>query len=592
MIRRGIVVVHGVGESGKGAYLDLFVEPLARFIGDAIGDRNVIVEARNESDVGTMSTATLLLRDPGTQTVIEEWRIHEAWWARTFQPSNAQSVLYWGIIGGLAALWVTFRNVFLRNALRFLAPARYERMRLARTDLRGRPLDPASGGRLGEQHEGIWAVAGASRPKSLIDAFIWLLITVGYLVIALAGLLIVVPVYLLLLTPLALVIPQVSAVQRAIVGALVRGVGDQQATTTRRFALAAASNEVSRALAPMLEPAALAEARERDPGFRGYRTVTVVAYSGGTVVAFDALATRAAEWMSRPVPIGIDRPARVNWITAGSGLNLAYRMRRRRNAHDTAFWSRRIDHYVNWLNIYARYDPVPQGPPPGELVELLVGEDGWLALAPDTSRARPPYVCVRVVNDDFPATDHFGYWRNGNEVLARVAHVVLSDELGNTAIDPQRVAFAPSSLSSLASAVEQRTARARDYRTGVLRRQLPVYLAMLAFLALLPWAAEPGRWVLGTDGFFGQPPLSFRGYVLDDLLPRAISGISIEGYRDWLVGGAAVAFVALLAVQLIQLLVTLVQWVRDGGSFWFVVAPVGATAVAVALLMWALAAAA
>lgn len=588
VVQRGIVIVHGVGEAGKGGYLDLFVEPLARFVGDAIEDTNVAVEVSNEADIGRMSSATLRLRDENTRAVVEEWRIQDAWWARSFASSGSQAVLYWGIIAGITSMWMTFRNVFVRNALRFLMPRRYEQLPLARADLRGRPLSPSTARRLGEADEGAWVVAGAARMKALLNAFVWMLITAGYLVVAVTGLLIVIPVYLLLLTPLAMLVPQVSRVQRAIVGTLVRGVGDQQATTTRRFALAAAAHEVSRALAPMLDPRALAAERDRDPAFAGYRTVTVVAYSGGTIVSYDALATQVQDWMAQPVPEGIERPTRVNWITAGSGLNLAYRMRRRRSQRDNAFWGRRIDGYVNWLNIYARYDPIPQGPAPGALVEALVGRDPWLDVPPDTGQQRPPYVCLRVVNDDFPATDHFGYWSNGGEVLSRVALVVMSDSLAHKQIDPQDVAFGTSPLTRLASEVERRTARGRPHRNEVLRRQLPVYLGMLGFIALLPTAAHAGRWLLGKDTLFGMPAVSFRGRVLDEFLPTSLGGLSIEGYRDWLVGVAAIAFAALIAVQLIQLLATLARWVRDGGSFWLVIVPVLGTVLAIAVVAYGL----
>ncbi|MEX2229877.1 MAG: hypothetical protein WEB13_09605 [Dehalococcoidia bacterium] len=591
VVHRGIVVVHGVGDGNKGAFLDLFVEPLARFIGDAIDDRNVIVDAQNEPSVASASVATLRLRDPDAQTVVEEWHIREAWWTHTFAASSAQSVLYWGIIGGLTALWMTFRNIFVRNALRFAVPRRYEQMPLARTDLRGRPLGAADSRRIREEDEGVWTVAGASRIKALLDAFVWLLITAGYLAVAIAGLLIIVPVYLLLLTPLTALFPRLGVIQRRIVGVLVRGVGDQQAMTTRRFALASASNEVSRALRPMLLPSALAERHANEPEFTGYQTVTVVAYSGGAVVAYDALATHVAEWMSRPMPPGLHRPARVNWITAGSGLNLAFRMRRRKSAQDNAFWGRRIDGYVNWLNIYARYDPIPQGPAPAALVEALVGPDPWLSVPADRARTRPPYVCLRVVNDDFPATDHFGYWRNGDEVMARVVHMVLSDGLSTGSLDPQRVEFSPSAFAGLRDQIAARTGRGRAHRTAVLRRQLPLYLGLLAFIAALPWASNPGRWLLGIDKLFGMSAISVRGRVLDDLIPRAIGSVSIEAYRDWLVGAAGMAFAALVAVQLLGLVFELVRWVRQGGSFWLAAVPILATGLTAALVVYAIVAA-
>ena len=599
VIHRGIVIVHGVGENGKGDYIDSFVEPLARFIGDALIPDNVVVEAENEPGEGPQTWATLRLRETGSVEACEEWHIREAWWAKTFRPSSGQTVLYWGVVAGLSILWGTLKNIFIRNLVRALVQIKgrvlgqpggeggYDSLRLALTDLHGRPLekDAPRPKRLGEKREGAWTVAGAPTWKAFADAFIWLVITVAYTAIAAVGLVVLVPFYLFLLTPLAFLFPaQVGAVQRKIVGILVSSIGDQQAMTSRRFALASASHEVARALAPMLEPDALASRHERDEEFTGYDTVTVVAHSGGVIVSFDALATQVKAWLKEPVEEGLKRPSRVNWVTAGSGLNLAFRMRKPKNERDQAFWERPIGAYVNWLNIYARYDPVPTGPAPDKLLETLVGKDPWLADRPHYGERRPPYVCLRVVNTDFPGTDHSGYWQNDAEVMSRLVHVVMSDKLASERIDPQDVAFADTSIVALREKVQVAMGQGRAHRLAVLRRQLPVYLGLVAFLASLAWAPQAGAWLLGEESFLGLHALNLNGHRLVNIVPESISGIDIENYRDLIMGAGLFAFAGLTAVQILGLFSSLAGWWRQGGSVLLVVVPAVTTALAVVLV--------
>ncbi|MFN0146069.1 MAG: hypothetical protein ACKVT1_06130 [Dehalococcoidia bacterium] len=587
MIHRGIVIVHGVGESGKGDYIDSFVEPLARFVGDALIPDNVVVEAENEPGEGPQTWATLRLRETGSVDPSEEWHIQEAWWTKTFRPSSGQTVLYWGVVAGLSILWGTLKNIFIRNLVRAFYQIRgklrpqaesggYDSRRIARTDLHGRPLqkDAPAPKRLGEDLEGAWTVAGAPTWKAFADAFIWLVITATYTVIAAIGLLMLIPFYLFLLTPLAFLFPkQVGVVQRKLVGILVSSIGDQQAMTSRRFALASASHEVARALAPMLDPAAIAARHERDPDFTGYTTVTVVAHSGGTIVSFDALATDVKAWLKQPVAEGLTRPSRVNWVTAGSGLNLAFRMRKPKSEQEQAFWERPIGDYVNWLNIYARYDPVPTGPPPDKLVDTLVGEDPWVRERPRYDQSRPPYVCLRVVNTDLPSADHSGYWRNESEVISRLVHVIMSDKLATERIDPQDVAFATSSIVPLREKVKVAIGRGRGHRNAVLARQLPVYLGLIGFLVFLFWASQAGAWLLGEDPFLGVDAVNLNGHTLVNIVPESLSGVDIENYRNFLVGAALFAFVGLTAAEIARLFANLAGWWRQGGSVLLVVVP-------------------
>lgn len=587
VIQRGIVIVHGVGESGKGDYIDSFVEPLAAYLGEAIGFDRVTVEARNAVDPSSISWATLHLHDTAGAP-LEDWHIREAWWTRSFSPSSGQGVLWWGIVAGLTLLWSTFRNVFLRNFLRTFN-LRYDRNALSRADRRGRPLTAPGGTEPPEIQQGLWLVAGAPFWKAALDAVIWLVITLAYAGIAAIGLLIIVPLYILLLSPFTAVFPGPgSAIQRKLVGILVRSVGDQQAMTTRAFALSAASDEVARALWPMLAPEGIRSRHRDDPTFTGFTTVSVVAHSGGCVVSFDALATQVRGWLGEALPVGLSRPLRINWVTAGSGLNLAFNMRRKKDPRERAFWERRLDGFVNWLNVYARYDPVPQGPAPSAMLDLVAGPDPWIGAAP-AGGTRPPYVCLRVVNDDFPGTDHFGYWTNNEEVLSRLVAVIADDSLAANPIDPQRTAFPVTASPLLDGAIQQSVARSRAHRRNVLFRQLPLYLGLGAFLAFLFWASNLGAWALGNESFLGLEPANIGGHRLENIVPNEVGAFDFTSYRDLVVGAVIIAFVLLTASQLVQLFfVRLGGWVRDGGSPWLVLAPAAGTILAGAIVVSAI----
>ena len=246
LVRRGVVIVHGVGEQGKGDYIASFVEPLASFVADACGSENVAITVRNEE--GSSSWATLHIKG---DTRDEEWHVREAWWARNFKPSSSKTVLFWGILAGLTILWATWRSIFVRAVARLRHD--YQQMTLSLDDLYGRPLDPDTRRLKRDTDQGLWVVPQTFRAKAILDGFVWLFICALYLVFALVLITILVPLYIVLLLPLGLILPKpVAAFQRKLVGLLVSSIGDQQAMTTRRFALAGASNEVAQALWYML----------------------------------------------------------------------------------------------------------------------------------------------------------------------------------------------------------------------------------------------------------------------------------------------------------------------------------------------------
>lgn len=562
VVRRGIVIVHGVGEQQRGEYIGSFVEPLAGFVADSCGSENVSVTVRNEPEAPAW--ATLFIHGDRRD---EEWHIREAWWARDFRPSSSKTVLFWAIIAGLTIAWATWRSVFVRAVARTFHD--YQQMELSRDDLMGRPAGRTPGGKLyllPEAQHGLWVAPQTLPGKAVLDALVWLFICVLYVAGTALLLVVLVPLYLFLLLPLSFLLPgPVGAVQRKLAGIIVSTIGDQQAITARRFALAGASNEVAQSLWWMLNKRGLARAKRATEGFTGYETVTVVAHSGGCLVSFDALAGQVKEWLADPeLPEGVSRPKRIGWITAGSGLNLAYRMRRTRDPREVAFWRRPLVGFVNWTNIYARYDPVPQGPPPPDLVTTLLREDG---LIDGVSQSRPPYVCLRVVNDDFPASDHSRYWTNRVEVMSRVVALIADSARAARELDPQDGTF-PATLSPALDAAIRANANPeamRQHRRRALKRQAPMYLGILAVAGVLAFAAALGRQFLDID-------------LIDRAMPHSLFGINIGDQRAWLCGAIVGLFAVMIAGQLLAFLGQLASWTRAGGNA--AILPVGGLMVA------------
>ena len=562
VVRRGIVIVHGVGEQGRGDYIGSFVEPLAGFVADGCGSENVSITVRNEADASAW--ATLTLRGDARD---EEWHIREAWWAKNFRPSSSKTVLFWAVIAGLTIMWATWRSIFVRAVARLAH--NYQKMSLSRDDLMGRPLERDDKGELRlapDTRQGLWVAPQTLPGKAILDALVWLFICLLYVVGAVVLLTLLVPLYLFLLLPLSFVAPEpVVAIQRKLVGLIVSSIGDQQAMTTRRFALAGASNEVAQALWWMLSKDGLARSKRTIDGFTGYDTVTVVAHSGGCVVSFDALASQVKEWMHDPeLPAGISRPKKVGWVTAGSGLNLAYRMRRTKDPRENAFWDRPMGDFVNWMNVYARYDPVPQGPPPPDLVTSLVGADGMLDC---TSEKRPPYVCLRVVNDDFPGSDHSAYWVNRTEVLSRLVSFIADGDRANGELSPQEGAVPSTLCATLDTAIkdEANADAMRRNRVAALKRQLPMYVGITVVALVLAFGVPLGHQWLKLD-------------LVDRVMPHSIFSIGINGQRVWSAGVLVTLAAALVATQLLSFINQLRAWTKAGGNA--AVLPVGGLMVA------------
>jgi len=525
MIQRGIVIVHGVGHQSRADQLDWVVESLVDFLGRALGHYNVQLTARTEPSTDDLASARIRLTLPGATEPFEEWHIREAWWAQSFRPSGSATVLGWALVAAYYHVVTTAQGVLGHNVARLAAR---------------RPK---------QEGRGVWTREETGKVHALLDSVVWLVITLGYLFVYAIGAVVILPLYVFLLLPLVALWPSaIGRFQVALVNTVTGGIGDQHATTNRRVAAAGAADSVVRALWYFIAPGR--------PRNSDYDTVTVIAHSGGCVVSFDALVRHdVRRWLSESTSL-----RRVTLITAGSGLNLAWRMRAKRKAQDCAFWSRTLGDHVNWIDIYSRYDPVPQGPPPADLVEALVGPPPH------------PFVTVKVTNRDWPLSDHGTYWENFEEAMSRMVHAITDSRLGQQSLAELGDAYSlqpegdgGTQAHPLARPVREAIGAAPDRQRQVTARRFASFLLIAVGIALAYLTSKSlGDWVLGDRlDVLGVswPPLAWRR-DLGQLIPTSLLGINFTALRPWIVGVLALAFLAELLLILAQLGIHLWSWRR------------------------------
>ncbi len=519
VIRRGIVVVHGIGHQQRGDQLDEVVEPVVEFLGQKLGHENVHVVAHTGRTDGADATAAIVVRPEGDDASAEQWDIHEAWWAQTFRPSDSSTVLGWAVRAYVTHVNATVQDVLVRNVRRLFG--------------RFVPVQ--------NQGDGVWEIPVAgSNFYYAIDAMSWFSITLGYFLVYLVGCLLILPLYVFVLLPGSIFWPaQIAGIQRRLVNLFSGGIGEQQALTNRHVAVAAAASTVTRALEPFLNPA-LYEASGP-----AYDTITVVAHSGGCVVSFEALASEQIQgWCAAA-------GRRITWLTIGSGLNLGWRLRARRKARDIAFWSRRIDGHVNWINIYARYDPVSQGEPPPELVRALTGADP------------APWQRVRTANDDWPLTDHTSYWANREEVIARIVHAVACSRLGREPLgqvdgDPD----AESLIDRTASGVAEREGRTHRRSVSLKRARTLVAGAIVAAALLVFRTTVHSLGEALVKGLGLSWPQQGVLHRLAENLPHRVGSLPVHDMAEWIVGALLLLYAVIGMALLAGLGNEIISWRR------------------------------
>ena len=189
------------------------------------------------------------------------------------------------------------------------------------------------------------------------------LVSLGYIALYAIGAIVVLPLYLFLLLPIWLIWPAaLGQLQRTLVNMITGGIGDQQAMTNRQVAVAGAADAVAQALWYFLSP----DRRDRDD----YDTVTVIAHSGGCVVSYAALAREDVQRWLRESP----ELKRVTWITVGSGLNLAWRMRSRTKAARPGILEQAPGRHGELDRHLLAVRPGAPGPAPHDMVKAIMGE--------------------------------------------------------------------------------------------------------------------------------------------------------------------------------------------------------------------------
>jgi hypothetical protein len=205
--------------------------------------------------------------------------------------------------------------------------------------------------------------------------------------------------YLLAFLPSWLLFPvPFRALVVGLVNYLLEGPGDQYTMMYTRSSM----ESIKKRLADLIEPYFNTHL---PPEKRlSCDSAAVIAHSGGATLSFATLSDPELwrKWTGAEGP-----PVRIALFTAGSSLNIASE-----SVPNHPMWDRPLPERVAWIDLWARYDPIPHGPAARWLQERVRG------VAPGGG-PRGYYRSVRVTNYDSPFADHGGYWENPEEVVSR-----------------------------------------------------------------------------------------------------------------------------------------------------------------------------
>lgn len=164
------------------------------------------------------------------------------------------------------------------------------------------------------------------------------------------------------------------------------------------------------------------------------KDITIVAHSMGAVVTYDALGDggRIARVVEQ---LGVrGNSKKLTFISVGGGINQVFRLVKGSNLYARIQFCRPLAKQITggydpkvkqapqtlrdkffWLDIYARFDPVPAGDLDREVTEQA-------QVHPDLVKRR------RVINLDNPIRDHSYYWQNKALVIPRIARAINGGE--------------------------------------------------------------------------------------------------------------------------------------------------------------------
>ena len=450
-----VVLVHGVGEGEhQGDFLVDVTEPLLRWVGENGGQiASITPQSLRRGERPPRLEVSGTIPDPQREDQRREfdWRFVEARWSDEFRPPPARSALGWSRRAYPEA--VADQLCYYDSVWRFWRLlARLPSAGPAFRWLANGPSESADGDQRAWQYRyrlersrrykypyALWfgliapllLLAGASvallplAPVSLVtglaskwekayfNAIYRLLLTLAWVPLVALGYVLLLFVTLLAAVPVG--IPSVEPLRRRITD-LVR----------LRFADVYVFNE------RLVQPAAIVDAVSRviaeEAGH--CRSLTVIAYSQGAVVAFEALsqlahpsvpAAQAPILSVREAMAQIDSPLsrpglRLRLITVVGALNRALAAPFGGDRLDAVrrLLDRPLPPGTRWVDIWSMHDPVPMG----SAAARLCGRAG-----------RAPAE-VRTSNTLTQLSAHTSYWENEVEVIATVA-----EELADARID-------------------------------------------------------------------------------------------------------------------------------------------------------------
>lgn len=497
------LVVHGTGGPRPGSMLRHVAEQFLPLIRRKRLDPEAGIAAK-PLDEGDPAEVWIWLREPATGEVYE-LRFLEVWWAHAFEPLSLGGFIA-GLWGFLLAwcrkrqtrAWGTLRclgwllSLLLQRIIVGVAVSVLVALIL--------PLLPITSLAEVPWLRGVLPGWWASTHRWLVGVFTrGQPIIVELLIIVLSPLLVLLLLLLWLVEsvgPKRLLPRWLLDAHRSLVNMITRQLGDLSIYMRQPWDASQIRVRFEERFHQVLE------LLQRDPEKAKVEAVFVIAYSMGSVVAYEALTgRRMTDLIQRTFP-GQGRPT-FHFISVGSPLNAAWDIvpkSERFRLH------RKFAQNVHWLNLWSEYDPVPRG----------------ALRRPDCDTSDPSYRREELASfDDLPVvnqmdlfSDHFAYWNNAEQVIAPILDSITQHRLS--------------------PALEMNT-EARRSRVGVLAAAKA--LAWLVFPAVYFSLAFSGggQWISAwaEETFLGDE--AWRRYALSPALWAASAGAVAVGVYSTLV---------------------------------------------------------
>ena len=472
---RGIIVVHGIGEQRRGDFLTGFVDPLVSYLESRGGKVDLEPEIALGLPQNGSGPVTLKVFGPDGRFA-DEWRVAEAHWAAAFRPPKLGEVFEWGKrltrqqIEATNRLFSNLTNEGPRDNCEEARRKVPRRTSAEKPRSTARPLPSGTEEFFRNQAFAFKLVAhGLELAAPVLLTLVWALLQLRRLPGLPQGL----RRWHWAASLASGVVKAVNALANALYPVLVLYLGDVKVLLDSPIA--------ADAMRRSLEDLLLAFLRDD-----GIDSITIVAHSLGASVCYDALTEgrpvdrflqENSDFRYRPDAQG---SRRINWVTVGAALNRTYFMTRvgasahamERFQSPLAESVRKPEDAFFWLNLYARYDPVPAGP---------IAADLWQA----TGVTCPQFKERVVINRDSLLSDHNSYFSNAVLVWPRIVRAICDGEY-------------PWRETELTEERNQELIRKHTVETAVRYRRRDIHLApLLAFAVLLLAVVVPFSLLLG-----------------------------------------------------------------------------------------------